>query len=83
VVGLFQSAVIFDFLMDLYKLGFKLKLNNTSIRRYHYISSKSFLNNPLLLTLDNIFIWHRILLKIPLPLIYRPWVRVSVTLRVV
>jgi hypothetical protein len=29
-VGLFQSAVIFDFLMDLYKLGFKLKLNKIS-----------------------------------------------------
>jgi hypothetical protein len=49
------------------------------------VSSSQELNrlNCLLLTLDNIFIWHRILLKIPLPLIYRPWVRVSVTLRVV
>jgi hypothetical protein len=46
VVGLFQSAVIFDFLMNLYKLGLKLKLNNTSNRRHHYISSTSFSNNP-------------------------------------
>jgi hypothetical protein len=45
-VGLFQSAVIFDFLVDLYKLGLKLKLNNTSNRRHHYNSSTSFLNNP-------------------------------------
>ena len=45
-VGLFQSAVIFDFLMDLYKLGFKLMLNKISNRRHHYISSTSFLNNP-------------------------------------
>jgi hypothetical protein len=34
------------FLMDLYKLGFKLKLNKISNRRHHYISSTSFLNNP-------------------------------------
>ena len=46
VVGLFQSAVIFDFLMNLYKLGLKLKLNKISNRRHHYISSISLLNNP-------------------------------------
>jgi hypothetical protein len=34
VVGLFQSAVIFDFLMNLYKLGLKLKLNKISNRRH-------------------------------------------------
>jgi hypothetical protein len=45
VVGLFQSAVSFDFLMNLYKLGLKLKLNKISNRRHHYISSMFITNS--------------------------------------
>jgi hypothetical protein len=42
VVGFFQSAVIFHFLMDFYKFGLNLKLNNISIMLSHCMSSKSF-----------------------------------------
>ena len=42
VVGFFQSAVIFHFLMDICKLGLNLKLNNIYIMLSHWMSSKAF-----------------------------------------